>query len=579
MTQAAPQRYLKARHGEATETLSASFSPLLARLYAARGVNSPAEVDFDLARLHPPQLLYGMSEATARVVKALQNQERILVVGDFDADGATSTALAVDALRAFGAEHVDYLVPNRFEYGYGLTPEIVALACQRSPQLIITVDNGISSLEGVAAANQAGVEVLITDHHLAGERLPDASVILNPNQPACTFPSKALAGVGVMFYLLMALRTKLRDMGWFAKRAIEEPRLGDYLDLVALGTVADVVPLDRNNRLLVEGGLRRIRAGRARPGIAALLSVAGKNPSDVAASDLGFAAGPRLNAAGRLDDMSLGIEALLAPELEGARAIALQLDSMNRERQRIERGMQADALALLARLDVSQSSCPPALVLYEPSWHQGVVGILASRLKDQFHRPAIAFADTGSGMLKGSGRGIAGLHLRDLLDAVATQNPGLISHFGGHAMAAGLSLPQGNFEAFREAMCAAVTKTNNALLEPAIDTDGELASEEMTLAVAETLRRAGPWGQQFPEPLFDGDFILLSQRIVGERHLKMTVAKEEDGPVFDAIAFSVDADQWPADAVQRVRIAYRLDVNEFRGERRVQLLVTYLEAA
>lgn len=569
---------LRARPAPASPELEAALSPLLARLYAARGIESVADLELDLARLHSPALLRGIDAATARVADALARDERILVVGDFDADGATSTALAVGALREFGAGHIDYLVPNRFEYGYGLTPEIVALALQRKPQLIITVDNGISSLAGVAAANSAGVEVLITDHHLAGSELPDAAVILNPNQPGCEFPSKALAGVGVMFYLLLALRARLRREEWFARRGIEEPHLGAYLDLVALGTVADVVPLDRNNRILVEGGLRRIRSGRARPGVAALLSVAGKNPRDVVATDLGFAAGPRLNAAGRLDDMSLGIECLLATDPQAARAIALQLDSMNRERQRIERGMQADALALLARLKIHEGDCPAALVLFDASWHQGVVGILASRIKDRFHRPVIAFADTGDGLLKGSGRGIAGLHLRDLLDGVATQNPGLISHFGGHAMAAGLSLPKANFERFAQAFCGVVEANGADLLEPAIDTDGPLAGDEMDLATAEALRRAGPWGQQFPEPLFEGEFALLSQRIVGERHLKMTLACDGVPGPLDAIAFSVDTERWPDPAVHKLRAAYRLDVNEFRGERKLQLLVTHMEA-
>ncbi|MDP5054559.1 MAG: single-stranded-DNA-specific exonuclease RecJ, partial [Congregibacter sp.] len=532
-----------------------------------------------LSALHSPTLLAGIDAATERLQRALEQNERILVVGDFDADGATSTALAVAALRQFGASHIDYLVPNRFEFGYGLTPGIVALAAEKKPHLIITVDNGISSLDGVAAANAAGMEVLITDHHLPGEFLPDAAVIVNPNQRGCHFPSKALAGVGVMFYLLLALRTRLRDQGWFASRNLEVPHLGAFLDLVALGTVADVVPLDHNNRILVAGGLARMRSGRARPGINALLSVAGRDPLTVVASDLGFAAGPRLNAAGRLDDMSLGIECLLCEDPRQARNLALQLDSMNRERQRIERGMEEEALAVLARLDLTQKELPPALVLHDPGWHQGVVGILASRIKDRFHRPVIAFARSDSGELKGSGRGIPGMHLRDLLDYVATRHPGLIDKFGGHAMAAGLSLPEAHYDRFSEAFTDAVQQVGGLTLEPILESDGELALEDFDLAVAEMLRSAGPWGQLFPEPLFDGVFELRSQRIVGEKHLKMSVAKPGDGASLEAIAFGVDTDRWPDPAVMQVRLAYRLDVNHFRGERRLQLLVEQIEAA
>lgn len=520
----------------------------------------------------------GLQAATARLQRALEDDQRILIVGDFDADGATSTALAVSALRQFGATQVDYLVPNRFEFGYGLTPGIVALATQRRPDLIVTVDNGISSVDGVAAANEAGIEVLITDHHLPGDELPAAAVIVNPNQAGCAFPSKALAGVGVMFYLLLALRTRLRDQDWFVSKGIAVPHLGAFLDLVALGTVADVVPLDHNNRILIEGGLARMRSGRARPGIQALLTVAGRDPATVVASDLGFAAGPRLNAAGRLDDMSLGIECLLSEDPRQARNIALQLDSMNRERQRIERGMEEEALAALARLDLNDADLPAALVLHDPGWHQGVVGILASRIKDRFHRPVIAFARSEAGELKGSGRGIPGMHLRDLLDTVATRHPGLIDKFGGHAMAAGLSLPEAHYDRFAEAFTDAVDNAGGLLLDPLLESDGELAEAEFDLSIAETLRRAGPWGQLFPEPLFDGVFELKSQRIVGERHLKMSLLKPGDGATLDAIAFGVDTQRWPDPGVTRVRLAYRLDVNEFRGERRLQLLVEQIEA-
>jgi single-stranded-DNA-specific exonuclease len=557
----------------------ADLPPLLQRIYAARGVRSAAELDLGLNALHAPSRLAGIDAAAARLQRALEAGERMLVVGDFDADGATSTAMAVAALREFGAAHIDYLVPNRFEYGYGLTPEIVALARERSPALIITVDNGISSVEGVAAANAAGMDVLVTDHHLPGPVLPDAAVIVNPNQPGCEFPSKALAGVGVMFYLLLALRARLRDQDWFDKRGVAEPHLGAYLDLVALGTVADVVPLDQNNRILVEGGLARLRAGRARPGIAALLSVANRDARDVVASDLGFAAGPRLNAAGRLDDMSLGIECLLAEDSQRAMRIAAELDSMNRDRQRIERTMEQEALQALADFQLDAHTAPAALVLHDPRWHQGVVGILASRIKERFHRPVIAFADAGDGTLKGSGRSVPGLHLRDLLDSVAATHPGLITRFGGHAMAAGLSLPAAHFDQFAAAVTAAAEKLEGVQQDPIIETDGELTAAEFALPLAEALRRAGPWGQLFPEPVFDGEFELLSQRLVGERHLKMLLRVPGESTPLDAIAFSVDLEQWPDAGVERVRLAYRLDVNQYRGERRLQLMVEQLEPA
>ncbi|MEL7043721.1 MAG: single-stranded-DNA-specific exonuclease RecJ [Pseudomonadota bacterium] len=556
----------------------ASLPPLLARVYAARGLRSSEELDLRPAGLLPPSNMKNIDAAAERLMVALERGERLLIVGDFDADGATSAALGVDVLRRFGAASIDYLVPNRFEYGYGLTPEIVALARERAPQLIITVDNGISSVDGVRAAAEAGIEVVVTDHHLPGKTLPDARVILNPNQPGCAFESKALAGVGVMFYLLLHLRARLRAAGWFAVRGIEEPNLGSYLDLVALGTVADVVPLDRNNRILVQGGLARMRRGLARPGIAALLSIAGRDPSRLVAADLGFAVGPRLNAAGRLDDMSVGIECLLTDEPGRARDLALQLDGMNRERRRIGQDMEDQAVAALDHVRLDEAALPAALVLFDEHWHQGVVGILASRIKERYHRPVIAFADAGDGLLKGSGRGLPGLHLRDLIDRVAAEHPGLIAGFGGHAMAAGLSLARESYPAFAAAFIAVTQAAGAAELEAVIETDGSLEAEEFQLALAEDLRVGGPWGQQFPEPLFDGEFEVLSQRIVGERHLKLSLQSPGLSAPVDAIAFSVDVDRWPDDAVQRVRIAYRLDVNEYRGRRALQLVVEQLEA-
>lgn len=556
--------------------------PVLARLYALRGVKEPAELERALKGLLPAQRLMGMEGALHVLEQALHHGKRILVVGDFDADGATSTALAVLALRAMGSAHTDYLVPNRFQYGYGLTPEIVALACaSKSPDLIITVDNGISSLEGVAAARKADVQVLITDHHLPGAELPAANAIVNPNQPGCDFPSKCLAGVGVIFYLLSSLRTRLKETGWFAEKRLPEPVMADYLDIVALGTVADVVALDANNRLLVQQGLARIRAGRCRPGITALLAVAGKAPEQIVASDLGFQVAPRLNAAGRLDDMSLGIECLLADSPELAAQYAAELDGLNIERRSIEAGMQQEALAALKQFNLDASSLPQGLVIFDRHWHQGVIGIVAGRIKERYHRPVIAFApaesDDDNAELKGSARSIPGVHIRDVLDSVAARHPGMITRFGGHAMAAGLTLPADNLAAFRLAFDEAVRLVASpADLEPVLLSDGELPPECFTESFAELLREAGPWGQGFPEPLFHGEFICLEQRLLKEKHLKLSVSHPASNRVFDAIAFNVDRDIWPNQA-RRVRLAYRLDINEFRGSRALQLRVEYLE--
>ncbi len=546
---------------------------LLARLYAARGVRSAEELDKALGRLLPYQQLKGIEGAVDLLVQALQQRQRILIVGDFDADGATASSVGVLGLRQLGAAQVDYLVPNRFEYGYGLTPEIVAVALQRQPDLLVTVDNGISSVEGVAAAKAAGLRVLVTDHHLPGPQLPAADAIVNPNQPGCSFPSKSLAGVGVMFYVLLALRARLREMSWFVGRA--EPNLAELLDLVALGSVADVVPLDANNRILVHQGLARIRAGRARPGLRAILEVAGRDHRRISSTDLGFILGPRLNAAGRMDDMSLGIECLLCEDEALARDMAVQLDQLNQDRKAIEQGMQREAPAQLK--DLPLDDLPYGLCLFEPDWHQGVIGILASRLKERYHRPAIAFADAGDGLLKGSARSVPGLHIRDALDAVAARHPGLISKFGGHAMAAGLSLPQEHFGAFAVAFDAEVRRQLSADdLTGRLLSDGQLQVGEFNLELARALRHAGPWGQHFPEPLFHGRFQLVQQRLVGERHLKLQLKTECGSQALDGIAFNIDREQWPNANVRWVELAYKLDLNEYRGNESVQLLVNYL---
>lgn len=568
-----------------TPTESPQFSPaippLLQRIYNNRGLKHDQDVDLALKHLLPANQLKGLEDALDLLVTALEQKQRILVVGDFDADGATSSALSVLALRRLGAASVDYLVPNRFEYGYGLTPEIVAVAAQRKPDLILTVDNGISSIEGVQAAKAAGIKVLVTDHHLPAQQLPDADAIINPNQPGCAFPSKNLAGVGVAFYLMTALRTRLKDQGWFLQQGLAEPNMADYLDIVALGTVADVVPLDHNNRILVHHGLARMRAGRCRPGIQALVAVAKRKLPSLVATDLGFAVGPRLNAAGRLTDMSKGIECLLVDDPGLATAYAAELDQLNHERKAIEGDMQQQALYALKQLQLGkQSELPWGLCIYKRDWHQGVIGILASRLKERFHRPTIAFAPADGGEIKGSARSIPGFHIRDALDAVASSHPGLIVKFGGHAMAAGLSLREEDFAAFQAAFDVQAHRLlQQDDLTGELHSDGELGESDIDLAVAQLLRQAGPWGQGFPEPLFDGRFELLDQRIVGEKHLKLSIGLPSSKRVVDAIAFNVDLDKWPNRQLKQIYLAYRLDVNEFRGVQNAQLMVEHLEPA
>ena len=564
-----------------SDNLPADLHPVLRRIYLSRALHDARELRYSLDGLHPYSALKGIDAACELLAAALQAQRRILIVADFDADGATSCAVAVRGLRLLGAREVSFVVPNRFAFGYGLTPEIVAVAAERQPDLLITVDNGISSIEGVAAAQERGMQVLVTDHHLPGEMLPSADAIVNPNQPGDDFPSKNLAGVGVIFYVLMALRARLRQEQWFSRNGIAEPNLAQLLDLVALGTVADVVPLDYNNRILVSQGLARIRAGRACAGIEALLTIAGRNPRQLVAADLGFAVAPRLNAAGRLEDMTLGIECLLSDDTTRARIIAARLDQLNQERRAIEAQMQDDALAELdaLTLDDGDAGLPIGVCMYQDHWHQGVIGILASRIKDRLHRPVIAFASAGNDEIKGSARSVPGVHIRDVLDAVAACHPGLLSKFGGHAMAAGMSLARQNFAAFSAAFDEEVRRhLAGEDLRGVIMSDGELVPEELNLDLAELLRAAGPWGQTFPEPLFDGLFEIVNQRIVGERHLKMVVKVPGYDRLLDAIAFNADERACPSH-INRARMAYKLDVNEYRGQRSAQLLVEHMETA
>ena len=544
----------------------AGLAPAWARLYAARGVTHPEQVAHRLPQLLPPAGLLHVERAAALLADAIAANQRLLIIADYDADGATACAVGVRGLRMLGAQ-VDFIVPNRLEHGYGLTPDIVKLAAARQPDLLVTVDNGIAAVEGVAAANALGIPVLVTDHHLPGDALPDAACIVNPNQPGCGFASKNLAGVGVMFYVLLALRAELRQRGAYADKA--EPDLRELLDLVALGTVADVVKLDANNRTLVAQGLARMRAGRACAGVNALFRAAGRDPARATVFDLGFMLGPRLNAAGRIDDMALGIECLLADEPATAQRLAQQLDTLNRARRDVEGDMLDEALAILASFDASDSY---SLTAYQPGWHIGVIGILASRLKDKFHRPTIVLARSDSGELKGSGRSIPGLHLRDALDLVDKRHPGLILKFGGHAMAAGLSLPADRHDEFGRAFEAVVRELiDPADLEGVIETDGELDPADHSYALAEQLDHA-VWGQGFPAPLFTATFEVLAQRVVGEKHLKLKLARA--GAAFEAMRFF-----HPDPLPERIRAVYALMPNEFNGQQTLQLKLQHWELA
>ena len=557
---------------------SDDLDPLLARIYSARGITSDEQLPRQLKQLDDYRRLKDIDIAANILADAIISKQKILIVGDFDCDGATSSALGTLALRQMGA-HVDYLVPNRFEYGYGLTPEIVEASAPYQPQILVTVDNGISSIDGVKAAKAKGMKVVVTDHHLAGHELPEADAIVNPNQPDCPFSSKNSAGVGIIFYVMCALRACLRDRGYFEHHPV--PNLAELLDLVALGTVADVVSLDANNRIMVFQGLARIRSGRCRPGIKALIEVAGRDHSRLVASDLGFALGPRLNAAGRLDDMSIGIELLLCEQQDMARQLANELDELNRDRKEIESGMKHQAMADLERLQLDESQeLPWGLSLFQETWHQGVVGILASRVKDKLHRPVIAFAEADNQdsepQIKGSARSIPGLHMRDTLDSISREHPGLVIKFGGHAMAAGLSILKADFQRFQQAFDKEVRKQlSSSDLQAEVLTDGELTAEQMSMIIAQQLRDAGPWGQNFPEPCFDGRFQIIQQKLVGEKHLKMVLKVPGTEYWLDAIAFNIDTRRWPDPNTKMLEAVYKLDINEFRGQQNLQLLVDY----
>ncbi|MEW6998445.1 single-stranded-DNA-specific exonuclease RecJ [Colwelliaceae bacterium BS250] len=562
----------------ATEHLSADIHPTLKQIYASRGISDKLQLEYAAKHMHNPKQLLGLDVASELLFQAIKANKRIIVVGDFDADGATSSALMMEGLQLLGSHNHDFIVPNRFEYGYGLTPEISELAVAKGAEVIVTVDNGISCISGVAKAKELGCMVIVTDHHLPGESLPNADAIVNPNQRGCEFPSKALAGVGVAFYLMLALRQVMREQDWFATKNISEPNLAQLLDLVALGTVADVVSLDQNNRILVAQGLKRIRGGVTRPGIQALIEISGKNQHKLVASDFGFGIAPRINAAGRLDDMALGIRCLLEQDIYKARLMAADLDDLNKARREIEQGMQSEAENVLKQLNLTKDNLPSAIALYQDDWHQGVIGIVAGRLKEKFHRPTIVFAAGDDGEIKGSARSIPGLHIRDMLENIDSQHPNLILKFGGHAMAAGLSIKVDDFNKFQQLFNEYADKwLTKEMLENIILSDGELGESAFNLEFAQLLRDSGPWGQNFPEPIFDNHFTLIQQRIVGEKHLKMVV--QIGNLAVDAIAFNIDVKAWPNQQCQAVHLAYKLDINEFRGKQTVQLLVDYLQPA
>ncbi|MEX2353810.1 MAG: single-stranded-DNA-specific exonuclease RecJ, partial [Gammaproteobacteria bacterium] len=544
----------------------------------ARNIDSADELDYSLARLCSYQSLGNVETAASLLADLIEQKKYILVVSDYDADGATACALAIRGLSAMGATNVAYLVPDRFKQGYGLSQAVVEQALDLNPDAIITVDNGISSIEGIALARANNIDVIVTDHHLPGKQIPAASVIVNPNLAGDGFPSKCIAGVGVMFYVLAALRAELRKRDWFGQHNLEEPNLAGFMDLVALGTVADVVPLDYNNRIMVSHGLSLIRSGRCVPGIRALFDVAGKDLKTVVATDMGFVAGPRLNAAGRLTDMSLGIECLISNDEDACYQMAGQLDGLNRQRKEIQDEMHQQALREVSQVGIAGGQeLPAGLCLFKPDWHQGVIGILASKLKDRLQRPVIAFAKDDEGVFKGSARSISGIHIRDVIDRIATEQPDLIVTFGGHAMAAGLTLFAHAYDEFSRLFNDEITRQMRENgISADIYSDGELHSGDINMEVAELIRSAGPWGQGFPEPVFDGVFEIIDKKIVGENHLKLKVKSPDSNLALDAIAFNTTNRSWPK-GTTGINAVYRLDINEFMGRRTTQLIVEYLE--
>ncbi|EWH08873.1 single-stranded-DNA-specific exonuclease RecJ [Catenovulum agarivorans DS-2] len=552
-----------------TSSLPASLNPVLQRILANRDI-SASELELSLSRLHKPELK-GVEQAVEVLYQAIVNDLSIFIIGDFDADGATSTALSVSALKQLGANKVDFLVPNRFDFGYGLSEPIVEIAHQMGAQVLMTVDNGISCIAGVSKAKTLGMQVVVTDHHLPGHQLPNADAIVNPNQPDCPFPSKNIAGVGVAFYLMLALRAHLRKQNYFTANQLKEPNLATLLDLVALGTVADVVPLDDVNRILVQQGINRIKKGHARPGIKALLDIAKRDYRQLVSSDFGFAVGPRLNAAGRLDDMTLGISCLLAPDYTQAMHIASRLDELNQERRAIESSMQIEAINTLSKIQLDD--LPYGICLYQNDWHQGVIGILAGRIKERYHRPVIIFAEDNDEVLKGSCRSIPGLHIRDVLERIHTLHPNLIIKFGGHAMAAGLSINKANFDQFKQVFNQTVQElVNPDILTNICLTDGALADHELTIEVAQLLREALPWGQCFEPPVFDDEFTIVQERLLQDKHIKF-VLQHQSGIALDAIWFNYNPALWSVNTQQKVRLAFSLDINEFRGQKNIQLMV------
>jgi single-stranded-DNA-specific exonuclease len=575
------KKQIKRRTPVASEHCFESTLPSwLVQLYAMRGINSDAELETSLENLLSYHELLQIDEAVIGLANCMLSEKNILIIGDYDADGATSTALAMAAFRAMGYEKINFLVPDRFKQGYGLSEALVAKALDYKPDLIITVDNGIANHAGVKLARDAGVAVLITDHHLCAQTLPDANWIVNPNQIGCPFPSKNLAGVGVIFYVLLALRQHLKQIGWFEGRSIAVPNMAQFLDLVALGTVADLVPLDRNNRILVEQGLRRIRGGFARPGIKALIDVAKRHAKRLRATDFSFALGPRLNAAGRLEDMSIGIQCLLAKDDKTARQYALLLDNLNEERKEIEAVMQEEAMQALQLCHATLSEVPAGICVFQSNWHQGVIGILASRLKEYYHHPVIAFALDNEKEIKGSARSVPGVHIRDILQTIDIRYPGMILKYGGHAMAAGLTIALSDYEKFQTVFAQTIaSQTDKTLLSPILVTDGSLQPEAFCLAGAQAIAYGGPWGQGFPEPLFDDEFDIVGQTILAGKHVKFQLCLVTGGPIFDGLLFFADLKEWPNYTCQRARIVYRLDINEYNGVSRIQLIISLIEAS